>query len=137
MKINKYISLDEDIVHQLQREINASDVVNQQLRAYYDVKSCESVEILKQKLIKIKQILKENRKKEKELIQKITKITQKNKEFLLNIQDRFPKELINQLLKIENLDYDAALILVRKFDLQDKGIGGVKLIKFWEDLKNR
>jgi hypothetical protein len=135
MKINKYISLDEDIFHKLQREDNASELVNRQMREYYDVKSCKSIEQIKNNLSEIKQILKDNRRKERILNKEIYNIQKKNKEFLTNIQGRYPKELLDQLKKIENLDYEAAVVLSRKFDLHRFNIGGIKLIKVWEELK--
>ena len=135
MKINKYISIDEDIFRQLSRESNASELINEQLKQYYNLKNVENVEILKQKLAQIKQINKENRRKEKEIKQKIDKLDQKNIKFFLNFKKCYPKELINKLKKIENLDYEAALTLAKKFDLHNRGIGGVKLIKIWEEVK--
>jgi len=135
MKINKYISIDEDIFKQLSREINASDLINEQLKAYYNQKSCENLEILKQKLAEIKRINKENRRKEKELISKIDKLSQKNKDFLSSFKMCYPKELLEKLKRIENLDYEAALTLAKSFDLHNRGIGGVKLIKIWEEVR--
>lgn len=137
MKINKYISIDEDIFRQLSRESNASDLINEQLKEYYNIKNCENIEILKQKLVEIKRINKENRKKERKLLQKIDKLDQKNIKFFLNFKKSYPKELINKLKKIENLDYEAALILAKKFDLHNRGIGGVKLIKIWEEVRKK
>ena len=136
MKINKYISIDEDIFYKLKKETNASDIINKQLRAYYNVKDCENIEILKQNLYKIKQINKENRKKEKEIASKLLKLDQKNKDFFEKIKIRYPEDLVNKLKKIENLDYEAALALALEFDLQNRGIGGVKMIKIWEEIKN-
>jgi hypothetical protein len=136
MKINKYISIDEDIFYKLKKETNASDIINQQLRAFYNTKDCENIEILKQNLYKIKQINKENRKKEKEIASKLLKLDQKNKDFFEKIKIRYPEDLVNKLKKIENLDYEAALALALEFDLQNRGIGGVKMIKIWEEIKN-
>jgi D-hexose-6-phosphate mutarotase len=136
MKINKYISIDEDIFYKLKKETNASDIINKQLRAYYNVKDCENIEILKQNLYKIKQINKENRKKEKEIASKLLKLDQKNKDFFEKIKIRYPEDLVNKLKKIENLDYEAALALALEFDLPNRGIGGVKMIKIWEEIKN-
>lgn len=136
MKINKYISIDEDIFRQLTRENNASDLINQLLLSHYNQKNCQNLEILKQKYAEIKQILKENKRKEKELRLKIDQLDQKNKKFFENFKASYPPELINKLKKIENLDYEAALDLANAFDLVRRGIGGVKLIKIWEELKN-
>lgn len=136
MKVNKYISIDEEIFKRLSKEINASDLINQQLIAYYNQKSCENVEILKQKYAEIKQINKENHKKEKELRLKIDKLTQKNKEFFDNFKSLYPKELVEKLKSLDNLDYETALDLAKRFDLVRRNIGGVKIIKIWEELKN-
>lgn len=136
MKINKYISIDEDIFKQLSREDNASDLINKQLKAYYNIKNCENIEILEQNLCKIKQINKENRKKEKEIASKLLKLNQKNKEFFERFKQCYPKGLLDKLKKIENLDYDTALAIALEFDLQNRGIGGVKLIKIWEGIKD-
>ncbi len=136
MKINKYISIDEDIFRQLTRENNASDLINQLLLSHYNQKNCQNSEILKQKYAEIKQILKENRRKEKELRSKIDQLDQKNKKFFENFKQSYPPELINKLKKIENLDYEAAVDLANAFDLVNRGIGGVKLIKIWEQVKN-
>ena len=59
------LSLDQDIIDQLKEEKNYSDLTNEQLKAYYNVKQCENIVILKQNLTKIKQIIKENKKKER------------------------------------------------------------------------
>jgi predicted CopG family antitoxin len=135
MKINKYISIDEEIFRHLSRETNASDLINELLKAHYNKKSFENVEILMQKYAEIKQINKENHKKEKELFKKIDNLKQKNKDFFEIFKKAYPKELVDKLKKIDNLDYEAALILSKKFDLHERGIGGVKLIKIWEEIK--
>jgi hypothetical protein len=103
--------------------------------SHYNQKSCENLEILKQKHAEIKQILKENRRKEKELRLKILNLDQKNKKFFENFKQNYSTELINKLKKIENLDYESALVLSKEFDLHRRGIGGIKLIKIWEEVK--
>ena len=62
-KQNLTISLDQELVEKLKEETNYSDVINEQMKGFYAVKSCENVEVLKLNLAKTKQILKENRKK--------------------------------------------------------------------------
>lgn len=136
MKINKYISIDEEIFKQLSKETNASDLINNLLIAHYNIKNCQSLEILKQKYSEIKLINKENRKKEKEFKFKIDKLCKKNKEFFSVFKQAYPQELLEKLKSIENLDYEAALELSKKFDLHNRGIGGVKLIKIWEEVRN-
>jgi hypothetical protein len=135
MKINKYISLDEDIFRELSKENNASEVINNTLKEYYNIKNSKSQAVIRTKLEDIKQILKENRRKERILSKELYKMQIKDKEFLANIQARYPPELVKQLKSIDNLDYDAAVALSRKFDLHRFGIGGIKLIKIWEELK--
>ena len=135
MMINKYISIDEDIFRRLTRENNASDLINQLLVSHYNQKNCQNLEILKQKYAEIKQILKENKRKEKELRLKIGQLDQKNKKFFENFKQSYPPGLINKLKKIKNLDYEAALDLANAFDLVRRGIGGVKLIKIWEKVR--
>jgi len=135
MKINKYISIDEDIFRQLSRESNASDLINEQLKTYYNRKNCENLALLKQNLADLKQINKENNKKAKELIKKIDKLEQKNKDFFEIFKKSYPKELLDKLKKIENLDYDTASDLALEFDLHRRGIAGIKLIKIWEEVR--
>jgi plasmid maintenance system antidote protein VapI len=135
MKINKYISLDDDLFYKLQKENNASNIINELVKEHYNIKNIENIEILEQNLYKIKQIIKENRKKSKELSLKISKIKQKNREFFDIFKKSYPEELIKKLKKIENLDYDTAHALALEFDLHRRGVGGIKLIKVWEEIK--
>lgn len=135
MKSTITLSLDLDIIDKLKEEKNYSDLTNEQLKAYYNVKHCENLVILKQNLAKIKQIIKENKKKEKEIIQIINKIEDKNKKFLDNIDKRYPEDLIKKLKSIQNLDYDHALSLAEDYNLIKFNIGGFKIIKLWESLK--
>ena len=81
MKTNITISIDQKIVEFLKAETNYSDLVNQQLKAYYDVKGVENIEILKRELTKTKQILKENRRKRREIEAQLGKIASKEKKF--------------------------------------------------------
>lgn len=135
MKINKYISLDEDLFHKLKNENNASNIINELLKEHYNAKNIENIELLEQNLYKIKQNIKDNRKKAKELASKILKINQKNKDFFAIFKKSYPKELITRLKSIDNLDYDLASDLAKEFDLHRRGIAGIKLIKIWEEVK--
>lgn len=135
MKINKYISIDEEIFRCLSRESNASDLINEQLKAYYNQKNSENLVILKQNLALIKQNIKENRRKEKELMKKIDNLDKKNKDFFEKFKNSYPKDLLDKLKKIENLDYDTALAIVLDLHLENRGIGGIKLIKIWEEVR--
>jgi len=81
MKNNITISLDSEIVRKLKAETNYSDLINEQMKGYYAVKTCENVGILRLNLAKTKQILKENRKKRREIEAVLLKITKKEKLF--------------------------------------------------------
>ena len=85
MKTNITISLDLEIVRKLKAEKNHSDLINEQMKGYYDVKLIENKELLNQKLSEIKQILKISRKKKRDiddLLDKIEKKDRKIKKFL-------------------------------------------------------
>jgi len=81
MKNNITISIDSEIVRKLKEESNYSDVINEQMKGYYAVKTCENVKLLKINLAKTKQILKENRKKRREIEAVLLKIDKKRKLF--------------------------------------------------------
>lgn len=73
------MSIDQEIVEKLKQESNYSEVVNEQMKAFYAANNCENLGILKQKLAETKQILKENRKKRREIEAQINKIDAKTK----------------------------------------------------------
>jgi len=81
MKTNITLSIDQEIAEKLKAETNYSDLVNEQLKGYYAVKTSENKEILRLNLAKTKQILKENRKKRRELEAALLKIDKKHKLF--------------------------------------------------------
>ena len=85
MKNNITISLDSEVVKKLKAEKNYSDLINEQMKGYYDVKLIENKELLIQKQQEIKQILKISRKKKRDiddLLNKIDKKDRKIKKFL-------------------------------------------------------
>lgn len=84
MKTNITLSLDRDIVDDLQREDNYSNLVNEQMKAFFNIKSLDSIAFLKSELKKIKQILKENKKKKREIEAQMEKIRKKEKKTLEN-----------------------------------------------------
>jgi len=86
MKTNITITIDEEIAKKLRAETNFSNVINEQMKGYYDVKKIEDLEFLNEKLSEIKQILKKNRKKRREIEDTIAKITQKRKNFKLKLK---------------------------------------------------
>ena len=136
MKVNKYISLDDELVKELQREDNASKVINDLVKAHYDEKDVKNIDVLYQKLAKIKQIIKENRRIAKDLVKNIQEINKKNKDFFSIFKKAYPEKLIERLKKIENLDYETAHAIALEFDLHRRGVGGIKLLKVWEEIKN-
>ena len=81
MKNNITISLDNEIVKKLKAERNYSDLINEQMKGYYDVKLIENKELLNQKLAEIKQILKISRKKKRDIDDLINKIDKKDRKF--------------------------------------------------------
>ena len=97
MKINITISLDKEIVMKLKEESNYSDVINEQMKGYYDVKLIDNLEILNQKLAEIKQNLKISRKKRRVIEESIAKITKKHKLFKKKMLSR-PK-MIEEIKK--------------------------------------
>jgi len=97
MKNNITISLDSEIVLKLKEETNYSDVINEQMKGYYAVKSCENLEILRLNLAKTKQILKENRKKRREIEQQLAKIDKKDKLFKKKLLSR--SKMIQEIIK--------------------------------------
>ena len=81
MKAIITISLDTELIKKLKAESNYSDVINEQMKGYYDVKQIDNLEILNEKLAEIKQNLKISRKKRRIIEESIAKITKKHKLF--------------------------------------------------------
>jgi len=102
MKTNITISLDDEIVRKLKAEDNYSDLINEQMKGFYAVKTCENVLILNQNLTKIKQILKENRKKRRIIEGKLSKIDKKRKLFKKKMLSK-PK-MIKEIIKKRALE---------------------------------
>jgi len=88
MKNNITISLDSEIVLKLKAESNYSDVINEQMKGYYDVKLIDNLEILNQKLTEIKQNSKILRKKRRVIEENIAKIDKKQKLFKKKLLSR-------------------------------------------------
>ena len=88
MKNNITISLDDEIVRKLKAETNYSDVINEQMKGYYDVKLIDNLEILNQKLTEIKQNSKILRKKRRVIEENIAKIDKKQKLFKKKLLSR-------------------------------------------------
>lgn len=88
MKAIITISLDSEIIRLLKGEKNYSDIINEEMKAYYDIKKVENLEILNQKLAEIKQNMKISRKKRRDIEETINKITKKKKLFLRKMLSR-------------------------------------------------
>jgi len=105
MKNNITISLDDEIVRKLKAESNYSDVVNEQLKGYYAVKTCENEEILRTNLTKTKQILKENRKIRREIEGQLLKIDKKQKLFKRKLLSR--SKMIKEIEKRRKIEQNS------------------------------
>ena len=82
MKTTITICLDQELVLKLKEENNYSDIINQQIKAYYNIKDVQNIGILKENLAKTKQIIKENHKKQREIVKLIEKLKEKEKNIL-------------------------------------------------------
>lgn len=140
MKQSITICLDSELVAQLKEEENYSNVINEQIKALYNVKQCKNLSKLQQDLKELKQEIKQKRKKQREIEQNISEIRGNEKKTLellqKNIYSVLTRAQVDELKTFKNLDYDTAARLAGKFNLIRKNIGGVKLIKLWEELKN-
>ena len=88
MKNHINITLDNEIIEQLRRENNYSELINEQMKGYYAVQTCENLQILTENLKKTKQILKEYRRKRREIEAQVFKINKKRKLFKKNMLSR-------------------------------------------------
>lgn len=82
MKINITISLDEDIVNRVKQENNYSQMINEQLRTYYDDKNTENLAILNKKLAEIEKKAREIKRNKMEINKKIKKVKEKESRIL-------------------------------------------------------
>jgi CRISPR/Cas system CMR subunit Cmr6 (Cas7 group RAMP superfamily) len=80
MKQRLDISFDTEIVDKLRGEINYSNVVNEQMKIYYNEGCIENLTILNKNLAEIKRKQREISRKKKEIVKKIDRIHQKEKE---------------------------------------------------------
>jgi molybdopterin converting factor small subunit len=112
MKTNLTLSLDVEIVQKLKKEDNYSDVVNEQIKGFYNVKNIESVEILEQKLIETKKKIRENNKEKREIVKNIEKIKEKERKMKIELK--------------KNFDF-------KKLSLEDQRIFVRKILKGGED----
>lgn len=140
MKSNITLSLDIKNIERLKKEKNYSDVVDKQISAYYNVNQCKNLAFLMQNHEKKRLESKKIKKEIKEIAEEIDKIKQKDKEINELLKNKLTKVLkpyqIQLLKKQENINYDEACDFCVKEGLVNKGIGGIKLIKLWEEIKN-
>ena len=111
MKSTITINLDIEIVKLLKAEKNYSDLINEQIKGYYDVKLIESTEFLNQKLAEIKQNLKENRKKKRDVEEMLNKIDKKDRKIKTFLKKRglTRQKLIQQITKRRDLERNHSL----------------------------
>jgi hypothetical protein len=95
MKINKLFCLDEEIAKKLEG-LNASELVNRLLKEHFSTEMSENLTILKKKYSENKQILKESKRKDRELASFIDKIEQ-NEKIILNLSKGMNEEQIRML----------------------------------------
>ena len=122
MKTNITISIDQELARKLQEESNYSDVINEQMKGYYNVKTCENIETLNTKLAETKQILKENRKKKREIEGQLIKIDQKNKKFkkIMKQKGLTRSKLINQIIKRRAFEKRSEYTSTQYFETPDQ-----------------
>jgi ribosomal protein S27AE len=88
MKANITLSLDNEIINELRTIKDYSILVNEQLKAYFNARTSENKEILKQNLAIIKQNQRENNKKRREIEKRIEQIDLKYKKLKEMIRDK-------------------------------------------------
>jgi hypothetical protein len=76
MKVPITCTLDLELVEKLKREENYSNIINEQLLVFYNSLDTPNKGKLMQNLKETKAILKENRKKQREIEKKLEKIKQ-------------------------------------------------------------
>ena len=81
MKINKMLCIDEDLIKKLEG-INASELVNRLLKEHFSEELEQNLTILKKKYDENKQILRESKRKDKQLRAFIDKIELKEKKII-------------------------------------------------------
>lgn len=97
MKATLTISLDTDLIEKLRKENNYSDLINKEMKAYYDVETIKNLKDLKKKQVEIKGILKENRKKLRDIDVNIEIIDKKERLFKRKLLSR--DKMIIEIIK--------------------------------------
>lgn len=131
MKINITISLDSEIVERLKAESNYSELINKEIKAYYEGVLSNNLKKLKQKQAELKKILKESRKEAKIINQKIEKIETNESKFL-----RLVKTYPNNVIRIvENSESEMKLWANYQTTKILREIGWKNIKKLYKDLK--
>ena len=131
MKINITISLDREIVEKLKEENNYSELINRELKAFYDGVEAYSFKKLKQKQAEIKRFLKEKRKNLKEINQKIQKVETKEAQ-ILKITKKYPQYVFKI---IEGCSTQAKFWIIFRGDDVLKKYSWIEMKKLFKSLK--
>lgn len=131
MKINITITLDKEIVEKLKEENNYSDLINREMKAYYDGVEAYSLKKLKQKQAEIKRLFKQKRKEEKEIKQKIEKIETKESKIL-----KFVKKYPDKIIKlISGIEKERNLFQIYQNDSELRKLGWKTTKEIFKNLK--
>jgi hypothetical protein len=131
MKINITISLDKELVERLKEENNYSDLINREVKAYYDGVEAYNIKKLKKKRVETKQILKEKRKELKEINKKIEKVETKEAR-ILKITKKYPSYVFKIM---EGCDTQAKFWTIFRDDKILRRYKWLELKKLFNNLK--
>ncbi len=79
------MSLDIEVIEELKKEKNYSNIVNEEMLMYFNNKNSRNLSVLYNKLTETKQFIKEKRKKARELTKKIDHIKLKEQSVRQNM----------------------------------------------------
>lgn len=108
MKSTIHLSLDQELIDQLRKENNYSDLVNNVVKEYYNGINCENIAILMQNEAKYKKEARVIAKKRRLIAKKIEKIKQKEKKVIKIVKKLVSRDPIR----------DPIYFLERKLDKQ-------------------
>jgi len=94
MKVPVTCTLDLELVEKLKREDNYSNIINEQMLAFYNSLETPNKAKLMQNMKEIKAILKENRKRQREIEKKLEKIKQNEQKVLIYSREKEIQEKI-------------------------------------------
>lgn len=135
MKINITISLEKEIVERLKEEDNYSELINREIKAYYEGVESLNLKRLKQKHAEIKLILKQKRRESREVGRNIEKLEQKESR-ILKITTKLSPETIKIIRGCSSV-----VILRELYKTKDprmkflKKYGWMELRKFYDFVK--